>query len=209
MKPFLYFFFIILFVFFSCSKEDTVKTVLTGIYDTDFIQNEFSPPIKIELSFDTFTGNHKGKDSIDMNQDGVYDIIISHRIHLPPESGTPSYEHFPYFSLSLKNGFQVATIMQFYPVGHGQFGEIQWVDALNYQTRINEHSEWSKNNVFRMMWAIPPVGAAPYGPWYNLNNEEKFIGIRNEIGANYKYGWIKVKAVSRDNLQFLSSAIEK
>jgi hypothetical protein len=59
------------------------------------------------------------------------------------------------------------------------------------------------------MWAIPPVGTAPYGPWYNLTNEEKYIGIRMKIGSRFKYGWIKMNVISREDMQFLSYAMEK
>jgi hypothetical protein len=209
MKALLYYTFIVLLFLSSCSKEDTRHAVTAGIYDSSFTYHEFSSPLKVELSLDTSTDNYMGVDSIDINQDEVYDIIISHRIHLPPESGTPSYEHFPYFSLTLKNGLQVATKIQSYPVGHGQLNEIYWVDALNYETRIDVWPDWAEKNVFQLMWAIPPVGSAPYGPWYDLANEEKYIGFRMKIDSRYKYGWIKVIVISREDMQFLSYAIEK
>lgn len=209
MKTLSYFFFITLFIFSSCSKEDTGKIVIAGTYDSDLLYYEFSPPLKVELSLDTLTDNYMGEDSIDINQDGVYDIIISHRIHLPPESGTPSYDHFTFYRLTLKNGLQVATKLQSYPVGHGQFDDVNWIDTLCYKTRIDTWSDWSESNETRTMWAIPPVSTAPYGPWYNLTNEEKYIGIRIKIGSRFKYGWIKMNVISREDMQFLSYALEK
>lgn len=209
MKALLYYTFIILIFLSSCSKEDTRPAVTAGIYDSSFTYHEFSPPLKVELSLDTSTDNYMGVDSIDINQDGAYDIIISHRIYLPPESGTPSYEHFPYFRLTLKNGLQVATKVQSYYVGHGQLDDVYWVDALNYETRIDLWTDWAEKNVFQLMWAIPPVGSAPYGPWYDLTNEEKYIGFRMKIDSRFKYGWIKVKVISRDDMQFLSYVLEK
>ncbi len=209
MKTLFFYFFIILLIFSSCSKEDTGKIVIAGIYDSDLFYYEFSPPLEVELSLDTLTDNYIGEDSIDINQDGDFDVFVSHRIHLPPESGTPSYDHFPYFRLTLKNGVQVATKIQSYPVGHGQYDEVHWVDALNYETRIDVWPFWAENNVFQLMWAIPPVGTSPYGPWYDLTNEEKYIGIRMKIDSQFKYGWIKVKVTSRDDMQFLSYALEK
>ncbi|MCG6191510.1 hypothetical protein [Maribellus maritimus] len=209
MKTLSYLFFITLFIFSSCSKVDTGKIIIAGTYDSDLLYYEFSPPLKVELSLDTLTDNYIGEDSIDINQDGVYDIIISHRIHLPPKSGTPSYDHFPFYRLTLKNGLQVATKLQSYPVGHGQLNDVNWVDALSYKTRIDTWSDWSENNETRTMWAIPPVSTAPYGPWYNLTNEEKYIGIRMKIDSRFKYGWIKVNVISREDMQFLSYALEK
>ncbi len=210
MKTLILYFFIILLIFISCSKEDSGKIVLAGIYDSDLFYYEFSPPLKVELSLDTLTDNYIGEDSIDINQDGDYDVFISHRIHFPPESGTPSYEHFPYFKITLKNEVKVATKVQSYPVGHhGQYDDVHWVDALNYETRIDVWPEWAEKNVFQLMWAVPTAGTSPYGPWYDLTNEEKYIGFRMKINSRYKYGWIKVKVISRDDMQFLSYALEK
>ncbi len=212
MKTLLYYFFIILLILSSCSKEDNGKIVTAGIYDIDFIYYEFSSPLKVKLKLDTLTDNYIGKDSIDINQDGIYELFISQRIHLPPESGSPSWEHFPYFRLTLKNGLQVAIKLEYYAVGHGQVNEINWVDTLNYKTRINNNSEWSESNITISMWIVPPVGAPgtlPFGTWYNLTNEEKYIGIRMKIGSRYKYGWIKVKVNLREDMQFVSFALEK
>lgn len=198
-----------LFIFSSCSKEDTGKTVIAGTYDSDFLYYEFSPPLKVELSLDTLTNNYVGEDSIDINRDGVCDIMVVYRIHLPPEPVPPSFDHFPFYRLTLKNGLQVATKMQSYPVGHGQTDDIYWVDTLSYKTRIDTWSDWSESNATRTMWAIPPVSTAPYGPWYNLTNEEKYIGIRMKIDSQFKYGWIKVNVISREDMHFLSFALEK
>lgn len=200
---------ILLTFFYSCEKEESREPAFAGIFDVSFIYHEFSPPLKVELLLDASTDNYTGKDSIDINRDGVFDLIVNHRVHLPPESGTPSYEHFPYFSLTLKNGVQLATKVESYPVGHGQMDEVYWVDALNYGTRIDLWSDWAEKNAFQLMWAIPPVGSAPHGPWYDFTNEEKYIGFRMKIDSRYKYGWIKVKVISRDDMQFLSFAFEK
>jgi hypothetical protein len=80
---------------------------------------------------------------------------------------------------------------------------------LNYETRIDNWHDWTENNVSQLMWAIPPVGTAPYGPWYDLTNEEKYIGIKMKIDSKFKYGWIKIKVISREDMQFLSYALEK
>jgi len=209
MKTPLLYILIFLLFFISCSKEDNRQAVNAGIYNTDFIYKEFSSPLKVKLILDTLTNDYIGRDSIDLNRDGVYDIIINHRIHLPPVSGVPSNEHFPYFKLIIKNGLQVATKVQFYSVGHGQLDDVHWVDALNYENRIDVWPDWTEKNNSQFMWAIPPVASAPYGPWYDLTNEEKYIGFRMKIESRFKYGWIKVKVISREDMQFLSYALEK
>lgn len=212
MKSLLHYLFIILLIFSSCSKDDIGKIVTAGIYDSGFIYHEFSPPLKVKLILDPITDNYFWKDSIDINQDGSYDLIINQRIHLPAETGTPTWEHFPYLRLILKNSIQVATKIESYPVGMGQSNQSYWVDPLNYETLINSNLVWSESDGIRSMWAVPPKGTpgtAPSGAWYYLTNEEKYIGIKMKIGSRFKYGWIKVKVISPEDIQFLNYAIEK
>jgi len=212
MKTLLHYLFIILLIFSSCSKDHTGKIVTAGIYDSGFTYHEFSPPLKVKLILDPITDNYFWKDSIDINQDGIYELYIIQRIHLPPESGTPSWEHYPYFMLTLRNSLQVATKSEAYPVGMGQYNHVDWVAPLNYETLINNDLDWSESDVTKSMWAVPPKGTistAPSGAWYYLTNEEKYIGIKMKIGSRYKYGWIKVKVISPEDIQFLNYAIEK
>jgi len=209
MRYISYCIFIVLLFLSSCSKEDPRKAVIAGIYDASFIYHEFTPPCKVELTLDPLTDNYLGNDSIDLNQDGVCDLFISQRIHIPPPSGIPSWEQFPYCRLILRNGLEVATKIESYPVGMGQYDQVNWVNALNDEVRIIDISEWSGSDVVCTMWAIPPISAAvTYGPWYNPTNEIKYIGIKMKMDSRYKYGWIKVNEISRDNMQFLSYALE-
>lgn len=201
---------IFLVIFYSCKKEKSRELVFAGIHDAGFIHYEFSTPLKVKLTLDSLTDNYKGKDSIDINLDGVYDLIISQRIHFPPPTGIPSWEQFPYYRLILKNGLEVATKLEKYPVGHGQYDEVNWVQSLNYESRIDNISEWSDTNTTYTMWAIPPISyGVSYGPWYNLTNVVKFIGIRMKIGPHYKYGWIEVSEISHEDISFVSYALER
>ena len=210
MKTLLNYTLIFLLFLSSCKKEDTIQAVTAGIYDSSFTYHEFSPSIKVELTLDTSTDNYLGSDSIDINQDGAYDLIISQRIHIPPTSGIPSFEQFPYCRLILRNGLEVATKIEYYSVGHGQYDDVNWVDTLNYENRIENISDWSGSNVVCTMWAIPPVPyGVSYGPWYFPTNEMKYIGIRMKIGSRYKYGWIKVNEISHEDMLFLGLALEK
>lgn len=210
MKKNLYYILVVLLFLSACKKEEPRKAVAAGIYDTGFVFHEFSSPLKVELTLDPLTDNYIGNDSIDINLDGVYDLVISQRIHIPPPSGIPSWEQFPYYRLTLKNGLEVATKTESYPVGMGQSDDVNWIDSLNYKSSIDKISEWSDSNTTRTMWAIPPITqAVTYGPWYNLTNAVKYVAIRMKVGKQYKLGWIKVNEISRENILFISYAIEK
>jgi len=212
MKASLYYFFFILLIFSSCLKDDDNKIVSAGIYDSDYIYHEFSPPLKVDLKLDTIKDDYFWNDSIDINQDGINELFISQRIHIPAESGSPTFDHFPYLRLITKSDLQIARKIDYYAVGHGQVNEIDWVDTLNYKTQINDNNDWTEGNDILSIWLVPPLGAPgtlPYGTWFNLTNEEKYVGIRMKIGKRYKYGWIKLNVISRDDIQFICYAIEK
>jgi len=212
MKASLYYFLFILLIFSSCLKDDDNKIVSAGIYDSDYIYHEFSPPLKVDLKLDTIKDDYFWNDSIDINQDGIYELFISQRIHIPAESGSPTFDHFPYLRLITKSDLQIARKIDYYAVGHGQVNEIDWVDTLNYKTQINDNNDWTEGNDILSIWLVPPLGAPgtlPYGTWFNLTNEEKYVGIRMKIGKRYKYGWIKLNVISRDDIQFICYAIEK
>lgn len=212
MKASLYYFFFILLIFSSCLKDDDNKIVSAGIYDSDYIYHEFSPPLKVDLKLDTIKDDYFWNDSIDINQDGINELFISQRIHIPAESGSPTFDHFPYLRLITKSDLQIARKIDYYAVGHGQVNEIDWVDTLNYKTQINDNNDWTEGNDILSIWLVPPLGAPgtlPYGTWFNLTNEEKYVGIRMKIGKRYKYGWIKLNVISREDIQFICYAIEK
>ena len=212
MKASLYYFLFILLIFSSCLKDDDNKIVSAGIYDSDYIYHEFSPPLKVDLKLDTIKDDYFWNDSIDINQDGIYELFISQRIHIPAESGSPTFDHFPYLRLITKSDLQIARKIDYYAVGHGQVNEIDWVDTLNYKTQINDNNDWTEGNDILSIWLVPPLGAPgtlPYGTWFNLTNEEKYVGIRMKIGKRYKYGWIKLNVISREDIQFICYAIEK
>lgn len=201
---------ILFLVLLSCEKEDDRKPVLAGVYDNDFIFHEFSPALKVDLKLDTLNNYYHGSDSMDINLDGSYDLIISQRILTDTANPDRSnYKNYPFCRLTLKNGLQVATKKECFPVGHGQTSEVNWVDTLQYQTRIDNFEQWS-SNISHMMWAVPPtIFWGSDGCWYNLVNAERYIGIRMKINSRYKFGWIKVHQTSREEVSYISFALEK
>ncbi len=202
---------ILLLISSSCKKEDTSKAVTAGIYDSSFTYHESSPSLKVILRLDSSKKRYIGVDSLDINLDGKFDLFINHR--MPLESINPiSYtiDNFPSFWITMRNGLEVATKIEYYSLGHGQLGNVTWVDTLNYKSRIDNIPHWSDPNAGHSMWSAPPTSWwGSYGCWYNLTNSENYLAIRMKIGSRYKYGWIKVNEVSREDMQFISYAIEK
>ncbi|HAH23365.1 MAG TPA: hypothetical protein DCL77_06365 [Prolixibacteraceae bacterium] len=200
---------IFLLIFNSCKKEDNKKTVTSGVYDATFNFHEFSPPFKVNLKKDTVNHYSFGADSIDFNLDRNFDLVISQRLTDKSVSRIDQ-NNFPYCRLQLKNGLEVATRKETYPIGLGDYSSIDWVDSLHYNTRIDNISEWSATNTSRFMWAVAPTSFLnTNGCWYYFTNVEMYIGLRMKTDSGYKFGWMKVNEISRENIFFFSYAMEK
>ncbi|HET6558386.1 MAG TPA: hypothetical protein VFG54_13795 [Prolixibacteraceae bacterium] len=195
----------------SCEKDNERTPVLAGVYDDTFIFYEFSPNLPLDLKPDTLNKFYYGSDSLDVNLDGKYDLLMSRRILLgtvPPARITN--DNYPFGRVTLNNGLEVSTKKEIYPIGLGQTNEVNWVDTLLYNSRIDNLPEWSGSDTYRFMWVVPPASFwGSNGCWYNLINAERYIGIRMKTNGRYNYGWIKLKQVSREEVYIVSYAMEK
>lgn len=197
-------------IFCSCNTDERTP-VFAGVYDSEFIYYEYPTPLQVELKLNSATNYYSGIDSIDINLDGEYDILIIQHLQIPHLNSEPTQDLFPYCRLLAMNGTEIAIKEMGYGVGHGYYNYVSWIDSLNLKTRIDNLSEWSMTNELRSMWFVPSPGSFlhNFGYWYEITNPEMYIGIRMKIGSDYKYGWIKVDATSRENMRFMSYAIEK
>ncbi len=206
-------FYIIIFalIISSCKKDEFRKPVLAGVNDSNMFFYEFNPNYLTNFKTDTLLNLKFGIDSIDLNLDGKFDLLISQRFFTEwSDTIRIVNNNFPYCKLTLKNDLEVAIKNEDYYIGLGQTSNVDWVDTLQFENRIENITDWSKTNVNIWMWVIPPTGFwGSYGSWYNLINTEKYIGIRMKFDSGYKFGWIKINQINRENLRFLSYAIEK
>lgn len=195
---------------YSCGKEEPQNPVMAGEYDTNFIFHQYSTPKSIDLQYDSVTNYYRGIDSIDVNLDGIYDLIIDQHLQIPHLTNIPTNKIFPYCKLTPINGLELATYLCSYAAGFGTFRKVEWVDSLSFQERIDEISDWSESSVSRYMWSnAPETLSTSTGFWYEVTNSELYIGLRMKENSKYNYGWIKVNALSREHLYILSYAIEK
>jgi hypothetical protein len=211
MKTLAYSIIVILLFLFACKKEEDRSPVLAGVYDSSFLFHEFNPPLKVNLKLDSQSKFYIGADSLDINQDGNFDLIIKQRLYL--DIAKPQYythETYPYCLLTFRNGLEFSKKMQYYIQGHGTYGTNVGIDTLNYENRIDTISEWSGTDTNAALWIDPPTSlTSSNGVWFNLRNAEKYIGIRMKVNSQFKYGWIKVSQVMRENISFSSYALEK
>jgi len=194
----------------ACKKTDSRKAILAGKYDSDLNFYKFDPDFRVDLVSDSVDNFKSGTDSIDIDQDGSYDLIVQLRIYESKKNDTNlKQEFYPFCNLMIKNGLEVATRTETYYIGLGQTSYVNWTDTIPYQNRIDGLTNWSGTDVNRWMWGVPPTSFwGSYGCWYNLVDADKYIGIRMKNNSEFKYGWIKVHQISRHDFSFVSYAIE-
>ncbi|HLN74962.1 MAG: hypothetical protein ACM3O8_14430 [Methylococcaceae bacterium] len=212
MKVLIYWLFILLLLLSACKKDDEPGTsFLAGIYDDSMNYREINPGLQISFKYDSLLNVNYGKDSLDINLDGSYDIIISQRNLLGnPTENTNRNNTYPYMMLGVKNGVEVAIKNECFIIGHGQYSTISWVDTIAYKTNVAGITNWSESNRIVYMWVEPPSIFRPSnGPWYNLANTERYVAFRMGINSQYRYGWIKFIVASHEKITVISYALEK
>ncbi len=207
---------IILTSFISCNDEfKNTNFVLAGMCDSSYIYHEYLPPLAVKTELNITTGFYEGTDSIDLNLDGNFDLIISLRLHPNDtiyEKGKSLY--YPTCRMDLKNGFEVAIKKMNYSCGHGYCNQTPFIEAFEYGSDVSRFSEWSEGETNQTLWNIfPPYVGYPGGWWSFVKSEDMFIGFRHKHNGPkntfyYYYGWIKVNALDHQNMTFTSYAME-
>lgn len=210
------FLYLIILIFISSCKDDLNYTVVTaGKHDSTYLYREFVPPFVVKVELDTAINFYSGMDSLDINLDGNIDIVISTRFNSNGSASKIDGKYiYPFYKLYLSNGFEVAVQTMNYACGHGYCNWKDFIAAIDYGTNISHFANWSESETEQVLWIEAPDGVDyPHGWWTRINNEETYIGIRKkEKGLKnkiyYKYGWIKVNALSLKNVSVTSYAIE-
>ncbi len=214
---------IFLLLLCSCDKEKEERIpVMAGTSNNDMLYYEYNPPLELQLQLYTLKKIKLGIDSIDIDLDGNFDIIINQRIFLDwSDDFNRSYlekDNFPFIGLRLKNGFEVAYKWIEVNVGQGYFNSISLVDALPYEARVDKIDNWCDSSVSSYfgsqngqiwLWGAPPSTFWTYGTWYGMTNRETYLGIRKKTNSEYKLGWVKIKVFNHDKFEILSYTIEK
>lgn len=198
----------------GCDKDeknpDTAKTsVFAGKHVTNMLFTEFNPQVQPVLTLDS-TGYLFGSDSLDINADGSYDIIIEEQIW--PDDSFPggSTTEYPFALLTLKNNLCAVLKNETFPIGLGQTTTVTWIDTLLLNSRIDTTHVWSEPNAKHYLWVVPPATFwGSNGPWYNLTETERYIGLKLTTSSGTKYGWLKCYQKSRKEPVFVSCAIQK
>jgi len=191
--------------------------VLAGMYNSFSVYHEYAPHLSVKTELNIKTGFYEGSDSIDLNLDGNFDLIISMRLHPNDtmcEKGGLYY--YPTCRMYLKNGFEVAIKGIPSACGHGICNHAPFIAAFEYGSDLTNFPEWAESGTSETLWSIWPDDFGfkiPGGWWSFVKNEEMYIGVRHKHKGPkntfyFNYGWISVNAVSPQNTLFMSYAME-
>lgn len=182
--------------------------VYAGITNEEMHYYQIDPPLQVQVFYDSENHFYHGADSLDIDKNGKAEFRIEVG-YFDADTVVPSAVVYPFTDFTITDSIQFTTYLEYYPLGLGATGKIYWIDTLNYNTRIDDLETWY-SQASQFLWVVPPaVIWGSNGPWYTLVNSEKYIGLRLKKANAYKYGWIKIKIETRNELEFQAFAIQK
>ena len=160
-----------------------------------------NPTFELAIMWDSQNLYGTGKDSIDIDGDGGYDMIFScsllnaDSIHLLNGQEPDPY---PYFKVEPRNGY----LIQCTEETISGLGSVYWVDALQFNAKITENELWSSIETF--LWKENGTPGIPsFGPWYALD-DTRYIAF-NRLN---KLGWIKLDPLDHEHIKINIIAYE-
>ena len=215
MLRILFMFLAFLLILLSCKKKNDQPTeevsCKAGVHDENYIYVELASFPDFNMMWDIQNLYASGKDSIDLDADGLNDIVLSMNYYDTDSahliSGFPY--PFPGFHITAKNGFQVNCMYDIAYHGMGASTTSYFPDTLAYGQDVTVADYWKSGS----FWQENPIPVQlTFGPWYNVD-KIYYLGFRKKqmLGqvAFYKYGWIKVDCTNRYEPVFLSYAVMK
>lgn len=211
MKAIFLYLSILLLFLLACNKDEPKAPVLAGVFNSSMNYKEWNPAFQVTLQHDAMRNMDYGEDSLDINQDGNYDIIISQKNLLGnPSANANSNDIYPFYNLSVKNGVAIAVIKETNFTVINRLSNAFWVDTIAYKANLGDITGWSDNFTNILSYATPPTVFFGYdGPWYGLSNKEKYIAMRIHTNLRYRYGWIKIHVTSPQKISIISYALQK
>lgn len=188
-------FYKILFVFciitVSCSKkEDEVVTPNTSSVSISENRNfilagetdqltyvDINPNLRPVTSVPDSQGNYQGKDSLDLDGDGIFDIVfvIVGNNDLVSQS-LPAYVQY---HVKINNSMEIS------------HESLNFIDTLNLNDTINSSLNWggvSCCTEHLFYYSSPWTG---YGLWNHLNSN-KYLAFRKILPSDTIYGWVNL-----------------
>jgi len=201
---------VILLVFtFSCENDNDHSNIRSDVYAGIINENMFVENFNGDFYL-SYTWSQCGygdcQDSIDLMNDGKYDLLLKARFLNPQMFFSaaccpPPIDCQPIgiiYQINSLNKVKIACKSRPY---HNM--TLNWADTIPEGYRIDTIKNWQSN---ALIWSL--VYQSEMGPWYYLAGD-RYIAFRSGDSTQYKYGWFKVGISNDHNMLFKKYAIEK
>ena len=164
---------LLILTFISCRKDIEPNLNCLEINGTDFSnQTTLSPIFSVERTSSNSTGYYSKLDSLDLNNDQIFDIAVRHL----GNDGSGSSNAFPYVEYKL---IRLNTSFEFL------CDSFNILDTL--KTSVCKDVNWGNFDNYRLYYFSPDL---QQGFWNS--GTSGFIGVRNINDADTIYGWIEM-----------------
>ncbi len=202
---------ILILVVVSCIKEtlghyskSSADLVLAGAYDESYTHKVYSPGFSVNLK-QIGCWEMAGSDSIDINGDGIYDLILSvgdlndtPYAECCPQSDDPNIlidcmpAFFQYYQVATSDSFEILAEKVIDDLSSGMRC---FIDTLNLNDTISKRNNWSsERKLYFYDNNKSPMGG--YGKWVNIKSP-KYLGFKFSAKGINKYGWIKIERTNK------------
>ena len=193
----------------SCKKDTPLSPEIPAHIkagnEDNMVYTEYGQPIAlIYTSHDSTVYSKFGNDSIDVDLDGVYDFILNSKSPYQMEYNVP--QSF-YYSLQPVSNIELAYTEEILVTKYGNFKDY-WVNGYNHNDHISKEDQVWRNTTTYFWEFNPMLPSASKGPWFDGSHGTRYVGIRKKVNHQYKYGWVKINHVSRDEIYFVGYALE-
>ena len=203
---------IFILTLFSCRKDVALvpennwgTPVYAGVYDSSYYYFEYSTPLELTVVWDSQNLYGLGADSIDLNNDSLYDCYIEMSLVNSDSShlitGYP--DPFPHLILELNNDLKILSYYKFVYTGGGTGYKLNYVKDLDYGVRVDTLIDYY-NYTFNEMWREIPMNISYYSDMYSIH-DTTYMALKFDTD---KFGWIKVDMTVPKNPKFLSVAVQ-
>lgn len=188
-------------VLFSCKKEvENPSKVYAGVENVGMYTKVYTPAKEITMTYDSQGVYATGKDSIDVDNDGVFDFTFYLNYFSSNLVGNPN--PVPSFKMEFNDDILVCLDSVSVYIGLGAVTHFRYANCFPFDEQISFHNNWIKHSVD--LWTEVPVwSTSARGEWYHALGK-RYIGFHK----GQKMGWIEIDVTNAKNPKIIAHSIQ-
>ncbi len=199
--------FLLIFLLISCKKEvENPSIVYAGVQNADMYTKVYSPEKEITVTFDAQNLYATGMDSIDVDNDGIFDFTFYLNYYNVDSAYLitgPYPNPVPSFKMEYTDDILVCIDSVAVYVGLGSITHFRYANCFFFEEQISFYNSWRGNNV-KIWEEVPIYTSSANGEWY-LANSKRYIGFHKGL----KVGWIEIDITNPKKPKIVSHSIQK